>query len=73
MLPSEFPPSSTVYFYYRRWQKWGQWEQMNHRLRDQLREQVGKSVQPTVVMADSQFVKTTEKRERSMALMVANE
>ena len=73
MLPSEFPPSSTVYFYYRRWQKWGQWEQMNHRLRDPLREQVGKSVQPTVVMADSQSVKTPEKRERSMALMVANE
>lgn len=40
MLPRDFPPSSTVYSYYRRWQKKGIWEQMNHTLRDQVRQQL---------------------------------
>jgi putative transposase len=72
-LPGDFPPSSTVYSYYRKWQKRGIWEQLNHTLRDQVRQQAGKSTQPTAIAADSQSVKTTEKRGRSTALMVANE
>lgn len=69
LLPRDFPPSSTVYSYYRKWQRLGVWEQMNHSLRDQLRQQIGKLTQPTAVAADSQSVKTTEKRGRSTALM----
>jgi putative transposase len=69
MLPKDFPPSSTVYFYYRRWQKWGVWEEMNHRLRDALRQQKGKSIQPTAIIADSQSVKTAEKRGKYLASM----
>jgi len=69
MLPSNFPPPATVYSYYRKWQKQGIWESINHQLRDQLRIKLGKSTQPTVVIADSQSVKTTEKRGRSMVLM----
>ena len=78
MLPRDFPPSSTVYSYYRRWQKKGIWEQMNHTLRDQVRQQLGKSTQPTAlaklavgIAADSQSVKTTEKRGMCMVLMGA--
>lgn len=71
MLPKEFPPSSTVYAYYRKWQRRGVWEQLNHALRDQVREQMGKSTQPTAIAADSQSVKTAEKRGRSMALTAA--
>ncbi len=71
MLPKEFPPSSTVYAYYRKWQRRGVWEQLNHALRDQVREQMGRSTQPTAIAADSQSVKTAEKRGRSMALMAA--
>jgi putative transposase len=52
MLPGDFPPSSTVYSYYRRWQKRG-WEQMNHTLRDQ-RQKLGRATQPTAIAADSQ-------------------
>jgi putative transposase len=37
LLPHDFPPSSTVYFYYRRWQRHGHWEYMNHMLREHLR------------------------------------
>ncbi len=33
MLPGDFPPSATVYSYYRKWQKRGIWEKMNHTLR----------------------------------------
>jgi putative transposase len=71
MLPGDFPPSSTVYSYYRKWQKRGIWEQMNHTLRDQVRQKMGKSTQPTAIAADSQSVKTTEKRGMCTALMVA--
>lgn len=28
MLPHDFPPSSTVYYYFRRWQRKGVWEEM---------------------------------------------
>ncbi len=49
MLPGDFPPSSTVYSYYRKWQKRGIWEQMNHTLRDQVRQKMGKSTQPTAL------------------------
>lgn len=68
MLPKDFPPSSTVYAYYRKWQRRGVWEQLNHKLRDQVRTQLGKSPQPTAIAADSQSVKTTEKRGRYTAL-----
>jgi putative transposase len=37
------------------------WEQIDHTLRDQVHQQVGKSTQPTAIAADSQSVNTTEK------------
>jgi putative transposase len=69
MLPGDFPPSSTVYSYYRKWQKRGIWEQINHTLRDQVRQKMGKSTQPSAIAADSQSVKTTEKRGMCTVLM----
>lgn len=69
MLPRDFPPSSTVYSYYRKWQKKGIWEELNHTLRDKLREKIGRSTQPSAIAADSQSVKTTEKRGMCMVLM----
>lgn len=72
MLPGDFPPSSTVYSYYRKWQKRGIWEELNHTLRDRFREKIGRSAQPSAIAADSQSVKTTEKRGMCTALMVAS-
>jgi len=72
MLPGDFPPSSTVYSYYRKWQRKGVWEKLNHTLRDQVRIKLGRSTQPSALAADSQSVKTTEKRGMSTALMVAS-
>ncbi len=72
MLPGDFPASSTVYSYYRKWQKRGILEELNHTLRDRLREKIGRSAQPSAIAADSQSVKTTEKRGMCTALMVAS-
>ncbi|QLE48214.1 IS5 family transposase [Nostoc sp. C057] len=62
MLPGDFPPSSTVYSYYRKWQRKGVWEKLNHTLRDQVRIKLGRSTQPSAIAADSQSVKTTGKK-----------
>ncbi len=72
MLPHDFPPYSTVYYYFRRWQKRGVWQKMNQALRQQVRQQAGKKAEPSVAIVDSQSVKTTEKRGKCTALMVAN-
>jgi putative transposase len=72
MLPHDLPPYSTVYYYFRRWQKTGVWQQMNNALRQQLRQVEGRNPQPSAAIADSQSVKTTEKRGKYTDLMVAS-
>ncbi len=64
MLPHDLPPYSTVYHYFRRWQKTKVWQQMNNALRQQLRQVEGRNSQSSAAIADSQSVKTTEKRGR---------
>ncbi len=72
MLPHDLPPYSTVYFYFRRWQKRGVWEQLNQVLRERVRYKQGRSAQATAAIADSQSVKTTEKRGKYTASTVAS-
>lgn len=72
MLPHDFPPYSTVYFYFRRWQKRGVWQQINNAFRQKVRTIEGRKLKPSAAMADSQSVKTTEKRGRYTDLMVAS-
>ncbi|NJN37932.1 MAG: IS5 family transposase [Acaryochloridaceae cyanobacterium CSU_3_4] len=62
LLPHNFPPSSTVYSYYRKWQRRGQWEIMNHALREALRQKLGKSPHPSAIATDSQSVKNDGKK-----------
>jgi len=57
--------------YFRRWQRLGTWREIHDRMRRQVRHQAGKAENPSAAIADSQSVKTTEKRGRSAALMVA--
>jgi len=71
MLPHDLPPYSTVYSYFNKWQRKGIWQQMHDQVREQLRMQLGRLDDSTVAIADSQSVKTTEKRGRSTGLMVA--
>jgi putative transposase len=62
-------------------QKTGVWQQMNKALRQRLRQQEGRNPQPSAaiarsapakLIADSQSVKTTEKRGKCTDLMVAS-
>ncbi|WP_422461715.1 IS5 family transposase [Endozoicomonas sp. ALB115] len=62
MLPSDFPPWSTVYTYFRIWKQDGTWKKVHDALRDQVRIQAGKEPQPTAASIDSQSVKTSGKR-----------
>jgi len=72
MLPHEQPPYSTVYYYFRRWQKRGRGEQINQVLREQIRIKQGKSPQATAAIIDSQEGYTTEKKGSVWLRVAAN-
>lgn len=59
MLPHDFPPSDTVYYYFRKWSKDGTLKHIHTALHQQMRKQEGRSEQPTLGIIDSQSVKTT--------------
>lgn len=59
-LPSDFPKWSSVYTVYRRWRISGLWQQIHDRLREQVRESVGKQATPSVAIVDSQSIRTAE-------------
>lgn len=60
MLPSEFPPASTVYGYFRRFWQDGVWHRIWLALTMAARERAGREASPTAGIVDSQSVKTTE-------------
>ena len=59
-LPREFPAWSTVYWYFRCWQRTGVWVCMQRELYRLTRLRAGRAECPTVVIMDGQSVKTTE-------------
>jgi putative transposase len=71
MMPHDLPPYSTVYAYFRKWQRNGTWQKIHDQLRHKVRKQAGKEPEASAASLDSQSVKTTEKRGRSTATMVA--
>lgn len=60
LLPHDFPPWQTVYYYFRLWRRSGIWERMNATLRTELRVASGRDPEPSAAVLDSQSVKTTE-------------
>jgi len=60
LLPHDFPPSGTVYDYFRRWQRDGTWEMIHQTLRERVRIQAGRKTEPTAAIIDSQSAKTNE-------------
>ncbi|KOY55283.1 transposase [Streptomyces sp. XY332] len=58
-LPHDFPPHQSVYGYFARWQRDGVFAQLNGLLRELVRQQEGKSPEPTACVINAQSVKTS--------------
>ncbi len=59
MLPSDFAPWQTVYFYFREWKKHGLLERIYKALHQKVRLKAGKESTPSLGIIDSQSVKTS--------------
>ena len=59
MLPKDFPPHGTVYYYYNKWKHEGLLDEIHDRLREEVREKAGRTKTPTAACIDSQSVRTT--------------
>jgi transposase len=56
-LPADFPPWSAVYAFFQRWSQRGLPQRLVDRLRGRLRTGLGRDVQPSAAIVDSQSVK----------------
>jgi putative transposase len=60
MMPTDLPPWSTCYDYFRKWRNDGTWKRVHDTLRDRVRRRAGRKASPSMAILDSQSVKTTE-------------
>lgn len=58
-LPHDFPPWKTVYDYYAKWEKDGTTRAIHDLLVGKVREQAGRSPEPTAAIIDARVVKTS--------------
>jgi putative transposase len=59
LLPRDFPPWETVYYWFRRWRIDGTFERLNAALRVRLRVRLRRNPQPSAGVVDSQSAKTS--------------
>ena len=59
MLPSDFAPWQTVYYYFRKWKLEGVWEELLNVIHAKARKSVGKEESPSLGIIDSRSVKTS--------------
>jgi len=59
MLPSNFPPWNTVYYYYRQWKNNGLIEEIHEVIRNIVRKITGRQESPSDACIDSRSVKTS--------------
>ena len=60
LLPTDFPPYTTVQRFFYGWRDDGTWRRINHHLLLAAREAMGREASPSAGVIDSQSVKTTE-------------
>jgi len=60
LLPSDFPPKSTVYDYFAKWRADGTFNEIVNALRTKIRLEEGREATPSVACIDTQSAKTTE-------------
>ena len=60
-LPHDLPHWQSVYHYFQQWKRDGTWLRIHDHLHEEVRRQMGRDVQPSAAVIDSQSVKTTEK------------
>lgn len=58
LLPKEYPPYSTVYYYFRQWRDDGNWKRIHDALFEQVRCTAGRDLSPSAASLDSQSVPT---------------
>jgi putative transposase len=66
MLPHDFPPFQTVKTYFYKLHRDGTWQRVNDALRQPVRQHAGREPEPSLLIVDSQSVKTTEKGGRAV-------
>jgi len=71
MLPHDFPNWSTVYDVFQKLNRSATWQSMHDELRAKVRVASNREAEPSVLLGDSQSVKTTEKGA-FVVLMVAS-
>ena len=59
LLPKDFPLWKSVYDWFRRWRIDGTWERLNAELRGRLRCRLGRDLDPSAAIVDSQSARTT--------------
>jgi putative transposase len=60
LLPKEYPTWQTVYYHFAKWRRDHTWEDITAVLRELPRLTLGRQATPSMVIIDSQSVKTTE-------------
>ena len=71
LLPHDFPPWQTVYYYLRRWQAEGVWTRIHHAVLTADRERAGREASPTAAIIDSQSVRTADQKGARKAMTQA--
>lgn len=65
MLPTNFGPWQTVYFYFRKWKTEGVFEELMHHLRQVVRKTKGRDSSPSIGIIDSRSVRTSHHVDRA--------